>query len=208
METEIQVSNFEKSDSLNELATALSLFQGEVENAKKESENPFFHSKYSNLGNIVDVIRKPLSKNGLAICQIPVGEGELISILMHKSGQFIKGTFHMKPKDQSPQSIGSVITYMRRYTLGSMTGVASEEDDDGNAASSNDKKKPFTKPATKEEEEFMNDLQPTDEEIILSQERLESSKNMKELKEVWATLTPLVQEKLKKIKDDLKFKLI
>lgn len=204
---ELRVSNFEQSDAINEIASALSLFQGSVDNAKKDSENPFFHSKYASLENVITTIRKPLSENGLSFCQIPIGEGQLITMLMHKSGQYLKGVFYMKPKDISPQAIGSVLTYMRRYTISAMAGIATEDDDDGNLASTEDKKK-ATKKATKEETDFMKDLEPTDEEIILHQEKLESAKDLKELKSIWATIPPVVQEKLSKVKDDLKFKLV
>lgn len=34
----------------------------------------------------------------------------------------------------NPQKIGSVMTYLRRYMLASMLGIASETDDDANSA--------------------------------------------------------------------------
>lgn len=54
---------------------------------------------------------------------------------------------------------------------------------------------------------FMQDLQPTDEEIITWQEKLESAKDLKELKSFWSITPPMVQDKLTKLEDDLKFKL-
>ena len=41
----------------------------------------------------------------------------------------------MTPRDKSPQSQGSIITYMRRYALGALLGIATDEDDDGTAGS-------------------------------------------------------------------------
>jgi hypothetical protein len=41
----------------------------------------------------------------------------------------------MTPKDATPQGHGSAITYLRRYALSAVLGLATEEDDDGNAAS-------------------------------------------------------------------------
>lgn len=124
-----------KSESIKNLAGALIKFQTEVKAVKKDANNPFFKSKYADLASIIEAIREPLSKNELAFAQFPTGTCGLTSILMHSSGEFIEDTFTMVPVDNKPQTAGSAITYMRRYALGSMLGVATEEDDDGNAAS-------------------------------------------------------------------------
>ena len=124
----------EKSEQLNELAKALGAFQGEVEAVKKDAINPFFKSKYASLENILETIRPALKKNKLAFTQFPAGENELITILIHESGQFLKASFKMSPKDNTPQGQGSAITYARRYAISAVLGIATEEDDDGNVA--------------------------------------------------------------------------
>ena len=53
---------------------------------------------------------------------------------MHSSGQWIAGVTPIRPKDDSPQAMGSAITYARRYALSAIVGLA-QVDDDGNAAS-------------------------------------------------------------------------
>jgi hypothetical protein len=53
-------------------------------------------------------------------------------MLLHTSGQWVKATCSADPKDHGPQSIGSVITYLRRYALSGFAGVP-QIDDDGNA---------------------------------------------------------------------------
>ena len=55
----------EKSESINELAAALAKAQGQMEGAKKDSENPYFKSKYADLAAVVKAIRGPFSDNGL-----------------------------------------------------------------------------------------------------------------------------------------------
>lgn len=125
----------EQSASIGELAKALSAFQAAVENVTKDGSNPYFKSKYATLENIIDTIRPHLAKHGLSFSQIPTGENELSTILMHVSGEWLKATAKMTPKDQSPQGQGSAITYMRRYALSAALGIATEEDDDGNVAS-------------------------------------------------------------------------
>lgn len=134
-----------KSPEIKNLATALAKFQSTVEAVKKGASNPFFKSKYADLASIIDAIREPLAKNGLSFAQFPAGDGGLTSILMHETGEFIEETFTMKPVDNKPQTAGSAITYMRRYALSAMLGIATEEDDDGNVASGLSKKAPAKK---------------------------------------------------------------
>lgn len=123
-----------KSESIKELATALSKFQATVGLVKKDSTNPFFHSKYADLSTIIEAIRDQLSKQGLSFAQFPDEKG-LTTILMHISGEWISSTADIKPKDDTPQAQGSAITYMRRYALSAVLGIATEDDDDGNSAS-------------------------------------------------------------------------
>jgi hypothetical protein len=117
-----------------DLATALAVAQGEMENAKKVSNNPHFKSKYADLATIWDAIREPLSRNGLSVlqlpCEAPDGKVGLKTILTHSSGQFIEESFFVGLKDASnPQQVGSALTYMKRYALLGVAGIASEDDD-------------------------------------------------------------------------------
>jgi len=124
------------SDEIHELATALSKAQGEIEDAAKGAENPYFKSKYADLAAVRGVIREPLAKNGLAIVQNPAtvqGGVEVETILLHSSGQFMSSKLFMPVAKSDAQGIGSAITYARRYSLLSILCLATE-DDDGNAA--------------------------------------------------------------------------
>src|SRR5215216_5617054 len=125
----------QKSEIITKLAAALAAFQGEVENVKKDSTNPFFKSKYASLENVISTVKPLLAKNGLAYSQLPNGENELSTMLMHSSGEWIGATAKMTPKDSSPQAQGSAMSYMRRYALSALPGLATEDDDDGNEAS-------------------------------------------------------------------------
>ncbi len=121
-----------------DLLDALSRAQGKVENAKKLNKNPHFKSNYADLATIWDVIREPLTSEGLSIiqlpCEAPAGNVGLVTIIGHKSGQSISERFFLALKDCSnPQQAGSAFTYMKRYALLGVAGIASE-DDDGNAA--------------------------------------------------------------------------
>lgn len=135
-----------QSNTLGELAKALTVFQAQVKAVTKDGKNPFFHSNYATLDNIIETVRAPLSNNGLSFTQFPTGENELLTILLHTSGEYIQSSMKMTPKDSSPQSLGSALTYARRYALSAVLGIATDEDDDGNAASELKSSKPAYAP--------------------------------------------------------------
>jgi hypothetical protein len=134
-----------KSESIKNLAKALSDFQAEIENPKNTASNPFFHSKYAPLQEILNLVRPKLAQHGLAILQSPSGDGKNITIntiLMHESGEWIEGEPLVLQADKpTAQSAGSAITYGRRYAISAVLGISSEDDDDGNSASGNGKER-------------------------------------------------------------------
>lgn len=143
-----------KSDSITKLAEALSAFQGELKPAKKDEVNPFFKSKYADLASIYEVIREPLAKHGLSVAQLPYVWNDdkviLTTMLLHSSGEWLSSELLVTPvKANDPQSMGSALTYARRYALGAILGVAAEEDDDAETASGRGQVKPEGKPGPK-----------------------------------------------------------
>jgi len=127
----------EKSDSIKNIAIAMCKAQGEMGGAHKGANNPFFKSKYADLGEVVKAVKEPFANNGLSYVQFPINDGDRIgieTILMHDSGEWLSEKFTVKATKQDAQGAGSVITYCRRYGLQAVAGIPSE-DDDGNAAS-------------------------------------------------------------------------
>lgn len=125
-----------QSEEINELAEALSKAQGLIEGAAKDSKNPFFKSSYADLHSVIACAKEPLSSNGLSVVQptqIIDGQLCLVTMLIHKSGQWLKSIMPLVLAKQDPQSVGSAITYYRRYNYCSLVGISSI-DDDGNAA--------------------------------------------------------------------------
>jgi hypothetical protein len=127
------------SETINDLAAALALAQGEMEGASKDGTNPAYKTadggrvKYATLSAVWDACRAALSKNGLSVVQSPGAVNDncltLTSILLHKSGQFIQDEFTLPVAQLSPQGAGSAATYARRYALMALVGVAAEDDD-------------------------------------------------------------------------------
>jgi len=128
-----------QSESIANLAKALSIVQGKLTYAVKDSANPFFKSKYADLESVWDACRSLLAENGLCVMQFPGefidGCMSLTTILAHSSGEWIKQTMEVPVTKPDAQGAGSAITYMRRYALAAVVGVV-QADDDGNAASS------------------------------------------------------------------------
>lgn len=130
-----------QSEQINELISALSKAQGAMSAAAKDCSNPFFKSKYADLSSIWNACREPLSANGLAVIQT-VQQREngdvLYTMLGHSSGQWISSSMPLRIKSDGKtnelQVMGSCLTYLRRYALAAIVGVAPDEDDDGNSA--------------------------------------------------------------------------
>lgn len=125
----------EKSNETNEVFAAFVLFQGEVDDVKRDAQAHKY--KYAKLEQVVQT-RKLLSKHGLGLTQLPGkcqdGVLELENIVLHKSGQWFSRVMEM-PIGQVPpgmslaQYIGSLLSYERRYGWLSSCGLAQEDDD-------------------------------------------------------------------------------
>jgi hypothetical protein len=125
-----------KSETIGQLALALSKAQGQMKFAAKDAANPFFKSKYADLASVIEAIKIPLSANGIAFVQATDFEDSAViveTILLHESGEWISGKLRMQPTKNDPQGVGSAVTYAKRYGLQAIAGVPSD-DDDGNAA--------------------------------------------------------------------------
>lgn len=137
------------SEAINEISTALAKAQASMDNAAKGNKNPAFGSKYADLASVRDAVNGPLSAAGIAYVQAPHVDADGVTVetrLMHTSGQWLACTVGARPKDYTPQSIGSCVTYLRRYGLMALAGIA-PDDDDGNAASSTPPARPAPKAA-------------------------------------------------------------
>ena len=177
------------SESIDQLATALALAQGEVENASKTSSNPHFRSRYADLAEIINTVRPVFSKHGLAVVQSPSYAEGLVSVttlLTHKSGQWIKDVASAPASKLDAQGVGSAVTYLRRYSLAAFAGIA-QEDDDGNAASA--------KPRNNT---------PSKETIAQATAELRSCKTLDDLKAAFSSFPAEVRTLVGSIKDEMK----
>ena len=128
-----------RSKEIKDLCAAIAKAQSEIKIAGLTKENPYFKSRYADLAEMIRVSRPALSKNGLSVIQQVIqnedGQNILNTILLHSSGQWIESRMRIVPPKNDVQSMGSYITYLKRYAYGSLVGVvASDEDDDGEVA--------------------------------------------------------------------------
>ena len=126
------------SEQTGELFTALSKFQGELENAPKDKSGHGY--KYADLAMCINSAKQHLANNGLSVMQMlganDAGKQTLITVLAHSSGQFMSSEFVMVDAQlmggagKNPaQVLGSAITYQRRYAYAAIIGLAQQDDD-------------------------------------------------------------------------------
>ncbi len=153
MSTDVTVSDVAGPPPIAEIAAALSKAQamfGPIPRSRTVSvkmkakpdgrEGGTYTFSYAPLDVVLEAVRPALAANGLAITQVMAGGGNALrmrTMLLHSSGQFIASDVPVVAEGGGPQALGSAITYMRRYVITALLGLASEEDDDGNHASGN-----------------------------------------------------------------------
>lgn len=124
----------------------------DIANVARNADNSFFKSTYADLGAVLDSVRPVYARHKLSVTQVPGPVVEvagapyitLTSVVMHESGQHLvfNSQIPLAPqtdkksgdKSYTPQAAGSALTYLRRYALAAIAGVA-QVDDDGNEAS-------------------------------------------------------------------------
>ncbi len=135
------------SDTFEKLTEAMLAFHDEVEPVQKNAESSVGTRayRYADLAAVWDTIRQPLVNAGLVLIQ-SVEPCEVVQCtagtqswarlrtrLQHRSGQWVESIVPLVADWSNPQRFGSAMTYMRRYSILGLLGLA-PEDDDGAAA--------------------------------------------------------------------------
>jgi hypothetical protein len=102
---------------------------------------PGYEFSYATLASIVKGIKKALSENGVAFTHVLTYEPRerlyYLTTSLHYENQFISSVVPLIIMQEGNQPFGSSLTYMKRYCLAALVGVAADEDDDANAADGN-----------------------------------------------------------------------
>lgn len=147
-------ATFRHSERVDLIFGALAQAQATLENPIKtkkatiKSERGTYVYWYCDIADVLTATRKPFSDNGIGVTQFPTVEEKTIKVgnadrifakvtietyLTHKSGQWMACSLWAMAEGAGPQALGSVITYLRRYGLQLIAGIAADDDEDGNA---------------------------------------------------------------------------
>lgn len=142
----------DKSEEIDKLATALAKFQGSLEQPSLNSEVKVktktggeYKFKYADLSECKRAAKQPLADNELSVCQLIEDDYSIRTILLHSSGQWISSKVRMPSNTADAQSIGSAITYAKRYAFCAILGIVADDDEDANIASGNTAQKELPK---------------------------------------------------------------
>lgn len=134
----------DKSEEIDKLAIALAKFQGSLEQPSLNSEVKVrtktggeYKFKYADLSECKRAAKQPLADNELSVCQLIEDDYYIRTILLHSSGQWISSKVRMPSNTADAQSIGSAITYAKRYAFCAILGIVADDDEDANIASGN-----------------------------------------------------------------------
>lgn len=138
----------DKSEEIDKLAIALAKFQGSLEQPSLNSEVKVrtktggeYKFKYADLSECKRAAKQPLADNELSVCQLIEDDYSIRTILLHSSGQWISSKVRMPSNTADAQSIGSAITYAKRYAFCAILGIVADDDEDANIASGNSAQK-------------------------------------------------------------------
>lgn len=185
----------------DKLMEALAKMQGALGMAKKDSDNPFFKSKYADLATCINTAKEPMKEHGLSLSQHCSFDGNCVhcvSVLGHSSGQFMTSELVIVVTKKDAQGIGSAITYARRYSFSAVIGL-SQEDDDGNAASNK------TEPKEKMSKENGNRLDELENWRMMSEDNIEVKAKTKDGRYVWKNLDNVTLKGLEFLREDERF---
>ncbi len=159
------------SETNTKIAPALAKAWGELENPKhnstvkvKTKNGGEYSFDYTDLGGIFDEAKRVFKEHSLSVLQNAstkeIGGKLMISVetmLLHSSGEWVKTEPLQMPSNPNIQDMGGQITYMKRYSLSALLGIATEKDDDANGASGNDYQM-TTKKASEKQLNYVNKL--------------------------------------------------
>ena len=125
--------NQNTAEQQTELNIALVNALSETQDIVADSTNPFHKNSYASLSKHLEILKPIFKKHGLGILQFPIGNEGAVgvrTIIIHASGGSVEADALIPAdKEMSGQDAGSIYSYLRRYSLASVAGVATEDCD-------------------------------------------------------------------------------
>lgn len=130
-----------EASEMKNLYKALAKFRQQLKQPVKDGANPYFKSTYVTLDGVIKAVDTALEGTGLSYIQEAAtsdGLPAVRTVLFHEDGGTMASGWLSLPlkNGATPQDVGSLLTYAKRYQLAAFFGVSSDVDDDGNSASS------------------------------------------------------------------------
>jgi hypothetical protein len=127
-----------QSESISKLLSGLMDVQREIPTMPKNAKA--YGYKYTDLDTITSVIKPILARHDISYMQSvgmnEQGQNILTTRIFNRDGEYIEDSTILPiiqgTKNNSAQTLGMAITYMRRYALCAMFGITSDEDVDAN----------------------------------------------------------------------------
>jgi hypothetical protein len=98
-----------------------------------DAQNPFHKNSYATLGAHLTATKAVFAKHGLAIVQFPHGDGNQVGVntmVIHKDGGYIQNYVTLPVGETvKGQDAGSLFSYLRRYAIAAVAGLATTDDD-------------------------------------------------------------------------------
>jgi hypothetical protein len=143
------------SENISNISKALVGAVRQIEDAKRTEAAHQYN--YADLAGVLAAARPALIANELAVLQPPstTVEGRICvtTRILHSSGEWMESDISLSPetlnRSNVAQATGSVITYLRRYSLAGVMGIAQIDDDA--AMAEQPKKTPSKKSAAKKQ---------------------------------------------------------
>lgn len=137
-----------RSESIDLIAAALAKAQAEfvqpeknkAVTVKNNAGVKLYDFEYADYNAIVEAVRGPLSKHGIAFTHILETHGAnfiLATYLIHSSGQRLRSVWPIG-NARDPKAIGGDMTYGKRYCLSALTGCVADDDADADPANTTD----------------------------------------------------------------------
>jgi len=133
------------SESNQEISKALVVAWSELKNPKhnakvsvRTKQGGQYTFEYTDLGGILEEAKAVLGKHQISIHQNAYTTDGFVTVetmFLHSSGEWMKSSPLQVKANADMKELGGQITYMKRYSLSAMLGIATEEDDDGNLGS-------------------------------------------------------------------------
>ena len=96
------------SESIKEIATALSAAQGSLQDATKNAKNPHFKSDYADLSHVLEAIRPALKAQNLSVVQLPFSSGTRVGVTTAVNG--LRSRLILKSKVETSRKLLGVIS--------------------------------------------------------------------------------------------------